>query len=167
MTMSDALPLLAFMGACFCVALSGAFFRPGAWYETLKKPWWRPPNWLFGPAWTVLYITIAIAGWLVWRKAGFEGGRVALTIYAVQLALNAAWSGIFFGLRRMDLAFGELACLWLSIVATIALFYPISEGAAQLLIPYLLWVTFAGYLNWTMWRLNPMGAGSAPAANPH
>ena len=164
MELNDTFGLIGFFGACFAAALSGAIFRPGDWYETLEKPWWRPPNWLFGPAWTVLYITIAIAGWLVWRKAGSEGAGPALTVYFVQLVLNAAWSGIFFGMRRMDLAFGELILLWLSILATIILFYPIDQTASLMLIPYLCWVSFAGYLNVTIWRMNMhrMAAGQRP-----
>ncbi|MFO1149009.1 MAG: TspO/MBR family protein [Alsobacter sp.] len=157
------LGLLGFAAACFAAALSGAFFRPGDWYERLAKPWWRPPNWLFGPAWTVLYTMIAISGWLVWRKAGFAGAAVPLAIYGVQLALNAVWSGIFFGMRRMDLAFYELCLLWLSILATILGFATVHSGAAWMLVPYLAWVTFAGILNWTMWQLN---RAAVPAPRP-
>ena len=155
---SAILELLPFVALCFCAALSGAFFRPGDWYERLAKPGWRPPNWLFPPAWTVLYICIATAGWLVWRQAS-PGYVAALGIYGVQLMLNAGWSAVFFGMRRPDWAFGELVLLWLSIAATIAAFAPISETAAWLLAPYLAWVTFAGALNLSIWRLN-RGFGS-------
>ena len=148
------LGLWGFIGACFVAALSGALFRPGRWYEGLKKPSWRPPNWLFAPAWTLLYAMIAIAGWLVWREHGFAGAPVALALWALQLALNAAWSGLFFGLRRMDLALAELVALWLAIAATIAAFAPLQATAAWLMAPYLAWVTFAGVLNFAMWRLN-------------
>ena len=151
MDLSATLSLLPFLAACFVAALSGAVFRPGAWYEGLAKPSWRPPNWLFGPAWTVLYICIAISGWLVWRQVGFTG---ALIVYAVQLALNAGWSACSFGLHRLDLAFGELILLWLSIAATLVMFVPISTAAALLLVPYLAWVTFAGALNFTLWQMN-------------
>ena len=153
MTTSSILSLLPFVAACFCAALSGAFFRPGDWYEHLAKPSWRPPNWLFAPAWSVLYICIAIAGWLVWQQGG-PGTATALTVWGVSLLFNAGWSAVFFGLRRMDWAFGELLLLWLSIAATIAVFAPISATAAWLLAPYLAWVTFAGVLNFTMWQLN-------------
>lgn len=153
---SDYLALGGFLAACFLVATSGAFFRPGAWYDALRKPSWNPPNWLFAPAWTVLYITIAIAGWLVWRQASFSAATaLPFTVYAVQLLLNAGWSALFFGLRRIDLALGEVTLMWLSIAATIALFAPISAAAAWLLVPYLMWVTFAGALNFKLWRLNP------------
>ncbi len=155
------LGLLGFAAATFVTALSGAFFKPGQWYEGLRKPSWRPPNWLFGPAWTVLYVTIAIAGWLVWREAGFAGAGLPLAIYGIQLVLNAVWSGLFFGLRRPDLAFVEVVLLWLSILATILAFAPIHAGAAWLLLPYLCWVAFAAWLNLTLWRMNPETVGRA------
>ncbi len=147
--------LLAFNAACFAAALSGAFFRPGEWYERLVKPRWRPPNWLFAPVWTALYVTIAVSGWLVWREAGFSGAPLALAVYAFQLVLNAAWSPIFFGLHRPDLGFLDIVLVWLSIAATMLLFYPVHAGAAWLLLPYLLWVSFAAALNYAVWRLNP------------
>lgn len=158
MSWSDGLGLLGFVAACVAVASSGAVFRPGDWYERLRKPWWRPPNWLFAPAWTVLYMMIAVSGWLVWRKAGFAGAALPLALYGVQLLLNAAWSGFFFGLRRMELALVDVALLWLSILGLIVLFSPINGTAALLLVPYLAWVSFAAFLNWTMWRLNPQAA---------
>ncbi len=153
MTLTSTIALLGFIGVCFLAAASGGVFRPGEWYETLAKPRWRPPRWVFAPAWSVLYLTIAIAGWLVWRRAGFAA-RGPLTVYLVSLALNAAWSFCFFGLRRPGLAFADVSALWLSIVATIAVFYPIESRAAFLLVPYLLWVTFAATLNFTIWRIN-------------
>ena len=151
MTISSALGLVGFVGACFMAALSGAFFRPGAWYESLAKPWWRPPNWIFAPAWTALYITIAISGWLIWRDVGFAP---ALAIYFLSLLLNAAWPALFFGIRRPDLAFLDLSLLWISIVATIVAFFPIDRWAAYLLLPYLGWVSFAGMLNFAVWQMN-------------
>jgi benzodiazapine receptor len=140
---SSWLGLAGFLAACFLAAMTGAYFRPGAWYERLKKPSWRPPNRLFAPVWTVLYVMIAIAGWLVWREAGFAGAATPL----------------FFGLHRPDLGFAGIVLLWLSIIATIVLFWPIHAGAALLLLPYLAWVTFAAALNLAVWRLNP-DAGS-------
>ena len=154
MDIPSILVLVGFVGACSLAARMGAAFRPGDWYERLAKPSWRPPNWLFAPAWTVLYLTIAVSGWLVWRKSGLVGAALPLAIYLVQLVLNAAWSPIFFGLRRPDLAFIEITMLWLSIAVTIAVFRPISAAAAWLLLPYLAWVTFAAALNFTIWRLN-------------
>jgi tryptophan-rich sensory protein len=155
MSWSDGLGLLGFMAACVAVASSGAIFKPGAWYEELAKPWWRPPNWAFPVVWTILYLMIAVSGWLVWRKAGFAGAALPLAVYGVQLLLNAAWSGFFFGMRRMDLALVDVGLLWLSIVALIVLFRPIDSAAALLLAPYLVWVSIAAFLNWTMLRLNP------------
>lgn len=149
--MMDWLPLLGFFGACFATALSGAIFTPGQWYEGLKKPWWRPPNWLFGPAWGVLFIMIAFSGWLVWREAGLG---FAIAVYGVQLVLNFLWSAFFFGMRRPDYALYDLMLLWLSILACILIFAPISATAAWLMVPYLAWVTFAGWLNFTMLKLN-------------
>lgn len=141
----------AFLGANFVAALSGAVFRPGEWYSAIAKPAWRPPDWLFGPAWAVLYVTIAVSGWLAVRAAD---SSTPLVVYAISLVFNAGWSGIFFGLRRMDWAFAWIVGLWLSIAAMIAVFAPVSSTAAWLLVPYLAWVTFAGALNWTVWRMN-------------
>jgi len=149
------LGLAGFMAACFLAAMTGAFFRPGAWYESLKKPSWRPPNRLFAPVWTILYVMIAVSGWLVWREAGFAGAALPLAVYALQLVLNAAWTPLFFGLHRPDLGFAGIVLLWLSIIATIVLFWPVHAGAATLLLPYLAWVTFAAALNFAVWRLNP------------
>jgi tryptophan-rich sensory protein len=143
--------LAGFIAANFVAALSGALFRPGAWYASLAKPSWRPPDWLFAPAWSVLYTMNAVAGWLVWRA---DGGTWPLVVYGVSLMLNFGWSGIFFGLRRMDWAFYWLIALWLSIAGTMLAFAPHSRTALWLLVPYLAWVTFAGVLNRAMWRLN-------------
>lgn len=149
------LSLLGFIAACVLAATAGAIFRPGAWYERLRKPSWRPPNRLFAPVWTVLYAMIAVSGWLVWREAGFAGAALPLAVYALQLLLNAAWTPLFFGLHRPDLGFLDIVFLWFSIIATVALFWPISAAAALLLVPYLAWVTFAAALNLAVWRLNP------------
>jgi benzodiazapine receptor len=151
----DTIALWVFIGLCFVAAMSGALFPPGAWHRNLAKPTWHPPNWLFAPAWMVLYGMIAVAAWLVWKQAdGFAGASLALTLWGVQLVFNAAWSGIFFGLKRMDLALIEVGALWLSILATIVAFWQISTGGALLMVPYLLWVTFAAALNYSMWSLN-------------
>lgn len=148
------LALFAFLTVSYVAGSTGSFFRPGPWYEGLAKPRWRPPNWLFGPVWAVLYAMIAVAGWLVWREAGFAGAALPLTVFAVQLVLNAIWSYLFFGLRNLGLALAEMGTLWLSIVAMIVTFAPISGLAATLLVPYLLWVSFAWVLNLAIWRLN-------------
>ena len=154
MDISSIIGLVCFIAACFLAAFTGALFRPGEWYERLKKPSWRPSNRLFAPVWTVLYLMIAVAGWLIWRKAGFAGAGLPLAVYALQLILNAAWSPLFFGLRRPDLGFVDIVLVWISIIATIVLFYPIDVVAAMLLVPYLAWVTFATALNFFVWRLN-------------
>jgi tryptophan-rich sensory protein len=148
------IPLIGFLVASFAAASSGAFFRPGDWYERLAKPSWRPPNWLFGPVWAILYGMIAVSGWLVWTSA--EGDRlvVPITIFGVQLVLNFLWSAIFFGMHRLGLALIEMGVLWLAILANIFAFYLISPSAAYLLVPYLLWVSFAFVLNFAVWRLN-------------
>ena len=147
--------LIVFVVVNVMAASSGGFFQPGDWYDGLAKPWWRPPTWLFGPAWTVLYIMIAISGWMAWHAAAPGEAWVPMTIYGIQTVLNAAWSGIFFGMRRMKLALIEMAFLWLSILATIVVFWQISQTAALLLVPYLAWVSFAFMLNRAMVQLNP------------
>ena len=154
MDITSIVVFLGFVAACFVAATTGAVFRPGEWYEQLAKPSWRPPNWLFPPAWAILYFFIALSGWLVWGTAGFSGAALPLTLYSLQLGLNAAWSPIFFGMRRPDLAFVEIVLLWAAIVATMIAFYPIDKMAAWLLLPYLAWVTFAAALNFSVWRLN-------------
>jgi translocator protein len=155
------LVLLGFVVVCFLAALTGAVFRPGGWYERLAKPSWRPPNRLFAPVWTILYFSIAVSGWLVWREAGFGTAALPLTIYGLQLFFNAVWTPLFFGLHRVDLGFLDIVLLWLSIVTTIALFYPIHLGATLILLPYLAWVTFAVALNFAIWRLNPVAASKS------
>src|SRR5258708_973728 len=113
MSLSSIAGLAGFIGICFVAAMFGAFFPPGEWYEGLAKPRWNPPNWVFAPAWSVLYFSIAIAGWLVWRKVGFTGAAGALAFYFGSLLINAAWSACFFGLRRIDLGLVDVALLWL------------------------------------------------------
>ena len=103
MDMNDAAALIFFVLACFSAALPGAYFRPGEWYEGLAKPSWRPPNWVFGPAWAILFTTIAVSAWMIWRKSGEADVTLAFVIFGVQLLLNAAWSWFYFGLRRIDL----------------------------------------------------------------
>lgn len=153
--------LLLFVAACAAAAAVGAFTRPGEAYERLKRPAWSPPKWLFAPVWTLLYVMIAVSGWLVWKTSGFAGATVPLVLWAIQLLLNATWTPIFFGWRRPDLAFANIALLWIAIVATISAFQPISLAAAILLLPYLLWVTFASALNFSVWQLNRASNGTS------
>ena len=125
-----------------------------SWYPGLQKPSWNPPSWVFGPVWTALYITIGVAAWLVWRRREAGGGRAALAAWSIQLALNAGWSVVFFGMRQPGWAVVEIAALWCAIAVTIGLFARHSRGAALLLVPYLAWVSFAAILNVTIWRVN-------------
>lgn len=143
---------LACLAVCFAAASTGALFSPGNWYAGLRKPSWNPPNWLFPIAWSLLYLMIAVAGFLVWRT---DGLGLPMAVWLLQLVLNAGWSAVFFGIRRLGWATVEAAALFLSILACILLFAPISTTAAWLMAPYLLWVAFATFLSFTMWRLNP------------
>lgn len=134
--------------------VSGGVARPDAWYDGIRKPRWNPPNWVFAPAWTVLYVTMGVAAWMVWSRREETAVGLALGLFVVQLLFNSAWSWIFFRFRRIDLAFYELVAMWLLVLATLLAFWSIRPAAGLLLVPYLLWVTFAGYLNLTLWRLN-------------
>jgi benzodiazapine receptor len=140
---------------CFAAAAPGAVFMPGEWYAALRKPTWNPPGWIFGPVWSALYTMMAVAAWLVWRRGGFAAQRRPLTLFLAQLALNAAWTPLFFGLHRPGVAFAEIVLLWLAIAWTLATFWRGHRAAAWMLVPYLAWVSFAALLNFTLWRLNP------------
>jgi len=148
------LALTGWVLLCFAAAAVGGFFMPGEWYASLNKPAWNPPGWIFGPVWTALYTLMAVAAWLVWKRGGFATQRRPLALFLVQLALNAAWTPLFFGLHRPGLAFAEMLLLWLAIAATLAAFRRVSRAAAWLLAPYLAWVSFAAVLNFTLWKLN-------------
>jgi tryptophan-rich sensory protein len=139
----------------FAVAWIGSRFQPGDWYAGLIKPALTPPAWVFGPAWTLLYIMMATAAWLVWRMDSLANTIGPLALFLGQLALNAVWSYLFFGLQRPGLALLDIVALWLAILATIISFWRSCPSAGILLIPYLLWVSFATYLNFQFWRLNP------------
>lgn len=147
--------LLCFGLAVVVVAVVGglATAAPERQYAGFEQPAWAPPSWLFGPVWTVLYILIAVSGWLVWRRAGGLTSP-AHVVYGIQLLLNMAWTPLFFAAGLYGLAFAEIVVLWLSIVATIVLFARIDRTAAWLLAPYLAWVTFASALNLAIWMLN-------------
>lgn len=154
-TGKSAIGLAGWLVVTFAAAWIGSRYMPGAWYASLAKPSWNPPNYLFGPVWSVLYVLMAAAAWLVWRKAGFSGARVALILFVVQLAFNALWSYLFFGQHRPDMAFFDIVALWVSIVIVAALFWRVDPIAGGLMVPYIAWVSFASYLNVTLWRLNP------------
>lgn len=138
--------LLGFIAAVVVTAVVGSLFSvsAGAEYLALHRPSWAPPSWLFGPVWTVLYGLIAVSGWLAWRAGA---GRGELTLFGVQLVLNALWTPLFFGLGWFGAAFAEILVLWLTIVALIVGFWSRSRAAALLLVPYLAWVSFAAALN--------------------
>lgn len=143
---------------CECAGIIGTFFTSSAiptWYAALEKPALNPPSWLFGPVWTMLYALMGIAAFLVWRR-GFERPDVkrALVIFGGQLLLNTTWSILFFGLRNPLIALMNIILLWILIVLTIIVFFRIVKPSAYLLIPYLLWVSFATYLNWSIYLLN-------------
>lgn len=154
----SAIGLLGWLTASFVAAGVGGIATSAGvndWYPTLAKPSWTPPAWLFGPVWTVLYASMAVAAWIVWKQAGRLGAaRVPLSWHLVQLGLNGVWSWLFFGIRRPGLAAVEIVVLWVAILATILTFARRSRLAGALLIPYLLWVTFAAALNIAIWRLN-------------
>jgi tryptophan-rich sensory protein len=152
------LALVVILFLCFGTAAAGAAFTSAgleSWYGTLKKPSWSPPNSVFGPVWTVLYAMMAVAAWLVWKCRNRPQAWQGLRLFAVQLVLNLGWSIVFFTLRSPGLAFFEILVLWTAIVATTVLFWRTRPSAAVLMIPYLLWVTFAAALNGTIASLNP------------
>lgn len=146
--------LVLFLVAAFGAAAFGVLFPPGSWYEQLVKPPWTPPNWVFAPVWTLLYVLIGVSGWLVWRRSGFSAAPAAFSAFALQLVLNGTWSWLFFGLHRPGIAFGEILLLWLAILVTIFLFWKKTWLAGAILLPYLGWVSFAAVLNWKLWQLN-------------
>jgi tryptophan-rich sensory protein len=146
--------LLVLIAISFIPALIGSQFMPGEWYAQLRKPSWTPPGYLFGPVWSLLYLSMGVAAWLVWKRGGFAGAPAALTLFLIQLAFNGLWSWLFFGLLRPDLAFVDIAILWCLIVATGVAFWHQSTVAGILMIPYLVWVSFAALLNFSIWRMN-------------
>lgn len=149
------LGLALFLVVSFLPAWAGSLFMPDEWYARLEKPSWNPPNWVFGPVWTLLYISMAVAAWLVWRQAGLCAAALPLAMFAVQLALNGAWTWLFFGLHNPALAFADIVLLWAAILVTALLFWPVRPLAGALLLPYLAWVSFAASLNFALWRMNP------------
>jgi len=146
--------LLLSLALTFLVGWFGSRFSPGLWYAELAKPEWTPPNYIFGPAWTILYILMAVSAWLVWKNVGLRRARIPLIVYLLQLFLNAIWSYLFFGLQKTGLALVDIVFLWAAILACTVLFYKQHRLAAYLLVPYLLWVTYAAALNFEIWRIN-------------
>lgn len=151
------LPLGLFLLLCFTVAgLGGAVTAQSVngWYQTLAKPSFNPPDWIFGPVWTTLFALMALAAALVWRHGAGIDRRIAIGWFLGQLALNLGWSCLFFGLQWIGLALVCLILLWVAIGGTILHFSRLDRWAALLLAPYLAWVSFAGLLNFLIWRLN-------------
>lgn len=153
------LALVASVGICLLVGggIGGIFTAQSVgsdWYARLVKPAWNPPRWVFSPVWTTLYVLMGTAAWLVWRARRWRRARAATVLFFVQLGLNALWSALFFGLRSPGWALLELLCLWAAVLATTVLFWRIRPLAGVLLLPYLAWTTFAGFLNYAIWRMN-------------
>ncbi len=153
--------LIAWLAICFIAAALGAVasVQAGPFYLSLSRPTWAPPGSVFGPVWTVLYTLMAIAAWLVWREGGYNHARAALTLFLAQLALNALWSWLFFAWHLGGAAFVDIVLLWVLLVATVISFWRIRPLAGALLVPYLLWVSFAAALNYTVWKMNPTVLG--------
>ena len=157
----ELLGLAGWLVVSFAAAAIGgiASANAGDFYLSLSRPPWAPPSWLFGPVWSVLYLLMGIAAWLVWRKGGFGAARGALTLFLAQLIANALWTWLFFAWRQGALAFGEILLLWVMIAATILLFWRANRLAGALLLPYLAWVSYASALTWAMWQRNPQVLG--------
>ncbi len=150
-------PGLALVGwLVLCLGASGtAFFvSTGGWYSGLRKPVWNPPSWIFGPVWTLLYVMMAVAAWLVWREGGWKKRSRPLGLFLIQWLLNVLWTPLFFGMHRAGIACIEIVALWCVLAVTVGFFWRVKKTAAAFLVPYLLWVTFAAVLNFTLWQMN-------------
>ena len=148
----DWMLFLTFLAATFAAAATGAMFQPGAWYDRLRKPAWTPPPIVFPIAWTTLYLLMS---WAALRVALLPGSGQALAFWSVQIALNTLWTPVFFGLRRMRAAMVVIVALWLAVATTAWAFARLDGWAGAAMLPYLLWVTIASALNWSVWRMNP------------
>jgi len=155
----NAIGLVGWLLVSFAAAWIGSRYMPGAWYASLAKPAWTPPNALFGPVWTVLYVCMGVAAWLVWKRSGFGGAGAALALFVVQLVLNALWSYVFFGLHRISAAFLDIVVLWAVILVVTVLFWRKVRMAGVLMLPYLIWVGFASCLNFALWQMNRGSGG--------
>lgn len=155
--MKHVLGLAGWLVVSFAAAAAGgiASVNAGSFYQQLVRPAWGAPSWLFGPVWTILYLMMGVAAWLVWKERGFAGARGALSLFLVQLLVNALWTWLFFAWQQGMLAFAEILLLWLLIATTIAAFWRIVPLAGALMLPYLAWVTYATALTYAIWKLNP------------
>ncbi len=151
------LGLFGWLAISFAAAALGgrASADAGAFYRELARPEWAPPAWLFAPAWTLLYLLMGVAAWLVWRDHGFRKASTALTLFLLQLAANALWTWVFFVWHLGAFAFGEIVVLWLLVLCTLVAFWRVRPSAGILLLPYLAWITFASALTYSLWKLNP------------
>lgn len=152
--MKNWLALVGWIALSLGAGLFGSQFQPGPWYLSLDRPPWTPPNWLFGPVWTTLYVLMGVAAWRIWVRRGVDGARAALGAFLVQLILNALWSWIFFGLHMTGVAAIEIAALLVAIIITTVLFWRIDRIAGLLLTPYIVWVSYATALNVSIWLRN-------------
>ena len=150
----QSLVLVGWCVVCLSTAATGIFVSIDGWYAALHKPTWNPPGWIFGPVWTVLYLMMGVAAWLVWREGGWKSRLRPLGLFLGQLLLNAIWTPVFFGMHQIGLALADITLLWLSLAATLIAFWRVSRPAGLLLVPYLAWVSFAAFLNFTLWRMN-------------
>ena len=149
---------LSSLAICILVCLAagwvGSRFLPGEWYTSLNKTSWTPPNSVFGPVWTALYIMMGISAWIVWKNRHYKKAKVSLFLFVFQLILNSLWTYIFFGLHRPGVAFLEISALWFVLLATLIGFWRVKNVAGVLMLPYILWVSFAALLSFAIWRLN-------------
>lgn len=153
-TSKQVIGLIAWIFVCSLAGIFGAQFEPGTWYDLLQKPSWTPPNWIFPVVWPILYIMMGISAWLLWKMKEVALGGTEFTWFFVQLVLNALWSWIFFGMNLIATGLAEILLLWIAILFTIFLFWSRNRLAGWLLIPYLLWVSYASALNFAIWQLN-------------
>ncbi|MBN1385797.1 tryptophan-rich sensory protein [Candidatus Woesearchaeota archaeon] len=150
--------LIISLVVCQLAGIIGSIFTSSSiptWYAAIKKPAFNPPNWIFGPVWITLFVMMGISLYLIWNLGlSTKAAKIAIIIFGIQLVLNTLWSILFFGLQSPFYAFIEIIILWIFILASIISFYPISRTASLLLVPYILWVSFAAVLNFYIWRLN-------------
>lgn len=151
----QALALIGWLAICFAASTTSTLISIDGWHESLHKPSWNPPSWIFAPAWTLLYVLMAVSAWLVWRDGSWRMQSKALSLFMMQWTLNLLWTPLFFGMHRPDWALLDILALWLMILATLLAFWRVRRLAGALLLPYLAWVTFATALNFMIWCLNP------------